>query len=359
MEKKLVLAELDYIFNIVKGSFNPQALAKYLTAAGAWNKFIKDKAKSFGIKLDPKYNIENAVRSQVKKKINDFDSERELVEDWVLAYLFLPEALQEFDYTDEEGKPHYKWRKDRKITNVFESFLKKEQENKGEDGNFAGWVNSAITGTINKYLAFEKKDKAPFITDEDEGGIQQKMNQEKKIKQKEYMQKHKQVEEKDDKGEIYGIEPGNMDKIQGIGDFRDNILFKELRSAVKKYVKEQASPEANMVMRLRLLDEHMPFDEIAEKMKKSKGAVNGYLQELAKVLLDFAHKEDNAELTSLLKRMSEKIKSPPKDAKAASVSRLASIVNELESVFNDVPKKDATKIASITQYINVLCEKLY
>jgi hypothetical protein len=356
MDKKIVIAELDYIFNLVKGNFNPQALAKYLTAAGGWNKFMKDKAKSYGIKLDPKFNIEVAVRSQVGKKINDFESEKELVEEWVLAYLLLPEALQDFDYTDEDGKPHWKW-KQRSIESIFDSFSRVVKENP-ENDNFAGWATSAITGTINKYLAFEKKDDAPFITEENDSGVKNKMDKELGRSEKEYTQRHKQVEEKNDHGESYGIAPGDMDKIQSLGDFRDGALFKELRSAVKKYVKEHASANANMVLRLRLLDEHMPVEEIAEKIKKDRTTILSYLKELEKVILDFARKEDNAELVGLLERLSKRIKSPPKDKKESSVQRLASIVDALEKIFPTVPEQDAVKIASITQYINVLCSKI-
>lgn len=358
MEKKVVLAELDYIFNVVKGSFNPVALAKYLTAAGAWNKYVRDKAKSYGIVMDPKYNIENAVRGQVKKKINDFESEQELIEDWVMAYLFLPEALQEFDYTDEDGKDQYKWRKNKPITSVFESFVKKDAENPDKESNFAGWVNSAITGTINKYIKLEKRNNAPFVTEENDSGVKQKMDKELAVKPKQHMQEHKQVEEKDDKGEVYGITPGDMDKIQSIGDFRDNVLYKELRSAVKTYVKEKASPEANKVMKLKLINPDMKNKEIAEKLKKTEGTISGYLQELAKVIMDFAYKSDNVDLAYWLKTLTTYFKEENSPKKSSSIDRIASIFDELESLFNKVPTKDAKKIASITQYINVLCDKL-
>jgi len=313
MEKKVVLAELDYIFNIVKGSFYPQALAKYLTAAGAWNKYVAEKAKSYGINLDPSYNVETAVKNKVKQKIDNFESERELVEDWVMAYLFLPEALQEFDSDDET----YKWRKNKKITSIFESFLKKEEERTEDqkDSNFAGWVDKAISGTINKYLKQEERSNAPFLTEENESGVKQVMDKdlkekplrdrEMKVKRKEYMEKHKVDEVKDDKGEIFGITPGDMDKIQGISDFRDNIMYEDLKKAIVSYVKTNAKPEVYKVMQLKLADPDLSFEDIAEKMKKnSKGTIAVYFEDLAKVIMQFARdKGENTDLEHWLKKL--------------------------------------------------------
>lgn len=348
MEKKLVLAELDYIFNLVKGNFDVAALARHLTAAGQWNKFVKDKAKSFGIKVPNDFNPEKTVKQLVRQKTNKFEDEQEQVEDWVMAYLFLPEALDKLDVDEDTGASYWK---SRNITDVFESFNKKKDESPEKEHNFGGWVNSAAKGAISKYIREEDKRNEPFISENSEelAKTMQKVPQKDKAK-------HSPKEE----GATlpFGLNPGDIDKIESIGDFRDNVRLKELTQNAKKYVNENAPKEVAKLFNLRLEDEFMPFKEIGEKLKKDKATISNYLKQLAGVLLDFAAKEDNADLTRLIEKMISKTKAIPKDKKAASVARLSYVVAKLESIFTEVPKKDASKIASITEYIHTLCNKI-
>jgi len=53
-----------------------------------------------------------------------------------------------------------------------------------------------------------------------------------------------------------------------------------------------------------------------------------------------------------------KEKGKEEDKKAAALKVFAGVMSDLESLFNEVPKKDAQKIASITKYIHTLCTKL-
>jgi len=350
MKKKTVLAELDYIFNIIKSSFHPQALAKYLTAKGQWDKFVKDKAKSFGIKVPGDFKIENVVRKLVNQQTNKFEDESDLVQDWVMAYLFLPEALDALDVDEETGKEYWK---SRGITDVFTTFDKVRREHPDKEHNFAGFVSTSIPRVIKMYIREEKKREEPFLDESADSAVSQRMR--KKIPHGERL---KHEVQKDEGGETipFGVQPGDIDKIQNIGDFRDDVIFKELTNNAVKYVKEHASENASKVFELRL-NEEINLDMIAKKLSRSKQVITDYLHELEQVLLSFADKYKNADLTRLIQRMIEKTKGTSK-VKKSSLTKLAEIVNELESIFPEVPKKDAQKIASITQYIRILSDRI-
>jgi len=356
MDKKIVIAELDYIFNLVKGSFDVKALAKYLTASGQWNKFIYDKAKSYGINVDDnrkvekkedyvKFDFEKEVKKQVRSITDKNEGDGELVEDWVMAYMFLPEALDKLSQDEETGEYHWKGTG---ITGLIDRFQQQQERGKDREHSFVGLFKRELPNVIKKYLRIENKENGIFVND----------NADKITKN--YMQKDikkQPARDKDDdsKEDLSHID---LDQIADIGDFRDNHQLKELTDNAQKYVNKHAPEDVAKVFNLRLEDEYMPFEEIAEKLKKDKSTISKYLNQLAKILLDFAHKEDNAELYKLIEKMIEKTKEIPKDKKAASIARLSYVITKLERAFTEAPNKDAVKIASITKYINTLCDKI-
>jgi len=308
MEKRVVLAELDYIFNVVKGSFNPRALARYLTAAGQWNKFIKDKAKSYGINVDPKEDFEKDVKNTIKKHVNKFDSELDLIQDWVMAYMFLPEALDQFDYTDEDGKDVWK---SRGIRTFFEKFLDAGEKNKDKDveQHFGKYVSKGIGSIVKNYIREERKHEDPFIESENENAIEREMNKEKKkvpkhkIKNVPPDQLHQTDHLKDKGGEIFGIAPGDMDRIQSIRDFRDDARYDELRKAMTSYVKKHGSPIVYKIMKLKIDDPDLKNKEIGDMVNKSEGMMSNYFKELGQVIMSFAKESENEDLVFWLKTL--------------------------------------------------------
>jgi len=202
MEKKVVLAELNYIFNLIKGSFNPVALAKSLTAAGQWDKFVKDKAKSYGIKVLNDLKVEQLVRTKVKQKTNKFESESELVEDWIMAYLFLPEALDKLDVDEDTGDSFWK---SRGITDVFESFNNIKEKHPDQDHSFGGWINKSVSNALSKYLKEEQRREDPFISENADSLVKNRM---KNMPQKDKIKTPAEGEE----DLPFGLNPGDMIK---------------------------------------------------------------------------------------------------------------------------------------------------
>jgi len=447
MEKRVVLAELEYILNMVRGSFDVRALAKYLTARSIWTEHVKSQAKMLcdvNLSLKGEDDIDKMVDSAMPISIGE--REREILAEDTKIRLFLP--LKESQ------------------TSVFEAFNKdtEKKEKGGEkvknrEGAFMSFLKKRIPMEMGKEKRDTSKEMPKVEEDLDEKAIKLKMKEEAdktyklvKHKDEEYKKKDEKKREEDkeklekkkedikqrkekrddpeeDKKKRERYEP-HMDvrqspgtQLEEVADPRqtnpeEDYAYEELKADVVKYVDKNAGGLAVRLLKNRLEDESLTLEKLGDKVNKSKGEVSKSLKNLRSVIREYAEQAKNTELHDRIMAYADRCKDNPTVDKSMTIEKskkkrydqrkkeipvnkeirklkkelekedndskdkirikklieeqerklekirtvsssfesIASFVDDIEKMF--MPKNNNAKIANITQYIDVLCEKI-
>jgi len=319
MDKKAVVAELNYIFNVIKSNFDPVAFTRYLTATAKWDTYIKDIAKSHGLKLKPGLNIDKLIESAVQKEFGE-DLANDQIEDistWIKIKIFYPKAEERVK--EEEGVDLSKGK--RTLKDIFQYMKEKEEKLEGHEGAFVNLIKTMTKNHMNNYRRTQQKDEDQvLIKDVDEGGLE-----------------------------------NDLDRLPGTVDIVEEVQYKDLADKATKYIKQNGSDIENKVFLLRLKKD-LDSVEISEKLKKSTGEISKIFTNIRDLLHKFSMKEDLGELQGRIEKMIERFKSDAK--KSSAEETLEGVVARLESLFVTPVKKADVKIASITKYINTLCDKI-
>jgi len=319
MNRKSVVAELDYIFNVIKSSFDPVSFARYLTATAKWDSYIKDTARSHGLKLKPGLNVDKLIESAVQKELGD-DLAADQIEDvstWVKIKIFYPRA--EDRVKEEEGVDLSKGK--RVLKDIFQYMKEDGEKLEGKEGQFVNLVKTMTKNHLNNYRRTQQKEEdRVLIKDVDEGGLE-----------------------------------NDLDRLPGAVDIVEEVQYKDLADKATKYVKQNGSDDQNKVFLLRLKKD-LDQKEIAEKLKLGEPMISRIFDDIRELLHSFSMKEDLGKLQEGLEKMMERFKSVKK--KSSAEETLESVVARLESLFAAPVKKNSKKIANITKYIDALCEKI-
>jgi len=322
MDRKIVVAELNYIFNVIKSNFDPVAFAKYLTANVKWDSYIKDVAKTHGLKLKPALNIDKLIESAVQTSFgSDLAADRiEDISTWVKIKIFYPRA--EDRVKEEEGVDLSKGT--RELQDIFQYMKRTEDKLDGLEGKFVNLIKTMTQNHIRNYKQLLKKEEGQvLIKDIDEDGLE-----------------------------------NDIEQLPGTVDIVEEVQYKDLVEKATAYMKSNADDLENKVFLLRLKKD-LNTVEIGEKLKKDKSTISRTLTAIRELLHSFSMKEDLGKLQEGLEKMMERFKSDnAEEKKSSAVETLNSVVARLESLFITPPKKNNEKIANITKYINALCKKI-
>lgn len=319
MDRKTVVAELDYIFHLIKGNFNPTALVKYLTATGKWDSHIKDMAKSHGLKLKSGLNIDKLIESMVQTSFKGelAPDQIEDISTWIKIKLFYPRAIDNVDEAEGVDLPK------QSLKDIFTYMKEKEGDLAGNEGKFVNLIKSMTRGHINNYKAKQKSEgEQVLIKDIDEGGLE-----------------------------------NDLDNLPSKVDEVEEMQYKDLLGDVTKYVEKNAKDVEKKIFKLRIKHD-LNQEEIGEKLKLKQPTVAGYFKSLRTLIHKYSMSVDNTELQSRVEKMMDRFKDKDESKKSSAEETLERVVARLESLFIKNPKKDEAKIASITKYISTLCEKI-
>ena len=321
MDKKSVVEELNYIFNVIKSSFDPIAFVRYLTATTKWNEYIHGMAKSHGLVLKKDLNIDKLIESAVQKRFAD-QLAPDQIEDlavWIKVKIFYPKAEEKVEMEDGVKLDKGRNRKD-----VFE-VLEKEKSPEAKDlagleGQFVNLIKSMTNNLIGNYLDEKKRLKEQLgdqalISDIDEDGIE-----------------------------------NDLDRLPSVIDEVENMTYKDLVEKAGKFIKDNGKEIEKKVFDLRMKD--LTLEEIGEKLKLDKSRLSGVLKDIRKVLHLFAAKNDLDELREKIENLMERFKDIKE--KKSSEEVLESVVASLESLFVEKKKEVNPKIAKITEYLDEL-----
>jgi len=314
MDKKLVLAELDYILNMVKGSFDVTALVRYLTATGKWDKHIKDMAKTYGLKIKSGLNIDKLIESTVQSSFRGelAPDQIEDISTWIKIKLFYPKALSRVDEEDlPEGTDPKK--------DIFTYMLKSNEVGtlEGMEGKFVSLIKSMTKNNIRNYKKVQKnKGEQVLIKDVDEDGLE-----------------------------------NDLDKLV---DDVEKDQYTELLNDVSTYIEKHGEEEEKKVYKLRI-EHDLSQKEIADKMKVSDSVISNHFKSIRRLLHKYAMLSDNVALKTKIEERMNRFKEDKSEKKSNKTEQtLEAVVSKLESLIQ--PKED--KLAKIASYINKLSSRI-
>ena len=178
MDKKAVVEELNYIFNVIKSSFDPVAFVRYLKATNKSNEYLRGMAKSHGLEIKKDLNIDKLIDSKVQSRFND-ELAPDQIEDlatWIKIKIFYPKAEKKVEM--EDGVELSKSREREDIFKILEKEKDPEAKNlAGLEGKFVNLIKTMTSNLIGNYVQEKKRlhetmgDQA-LITDVDEEGIE-------------------------------------------------------------------------------------------------------------------------------------------------------------------------------------------
>ena len=145
MDKRVIVAELRDIFNLLNACFDVKAVVNLISRHKIWNKAIQQIASKAEIDLPTDFKPEGIVYNNLKShKIGE--DVKEYIVDWVFTYLFYPKALD---------KPN--------VTPVIDTFKNLMSKNPNREHNFAGFLADAIPNVIKMYFRENYGDREPII----------------------------------------------------------------------------------------------------------------------------------------------------------------------------------------------------
>lgn len=320
MDKKALTEELNYIFNVIKSSFDPIGFARYLKATNKWDTYIKGIAKSHGLKIKSELNIDKLIDSKVESRFSD-ELAPDQIEDlatWIKIKIFYPKAEERVE--EEKGVDLSHGKRERK--DIFE-VLKKEKDPEAKDlsgleGKFVNLIKSMTSNLILNYLDEQKRKKEQLgdqvlIKDIDEDGLE-----------------------------------NDLDRLSDSVDVVEDIQYKELVEKATEYIKAHGNDTEKKVFDLRMKE--LSFEEIAEKLKLSNARITQITKQIRKILHDFSMQNDYKELREKIEKMMDRFK---ETSKKSAEETLDSVVSKLESLFYS-KKENNPKIAKIAEYIDTL-----
>lgn len=386
MDKRLIVAELKNIFELVTACFDKKALFKLLC------KKIKEKIKRW------KVFLENEVSKKYKGIIDlpkDFDPEkmaekalrrRGVTEpmklddavDYVMLYLLIPQTID----------------KNRKT--ILQNFENAVSKKPGEKHNFEGYFTNGLNNAIKQWF-IENKETDKLESDYDSlkqkvEVLKKEISEVKDDKRKEYLKKELEKKEKELKTlekELTDLEdpttrdihkhspkeetkyPGdlNPDMIADIQDarvFLEDVKYEDLRDDFAEYVKKNADELTKKIIIYLLNEENpsvtveeiskalsIPEDKIYKNKKDRKSITTNYALKLKKETGDDT-------LYDIMKNPHWDLV-PHEKLKEGSIEN--TVISEIEDVFKTLTsslkeEKKVIKHTSVIEYIKKLCEKI-
>jgi len=332
MDKRVVVAELRNIFNLLNACFDTKALLSLISKKKReerhrlWNRAIKQVAKEAGIDVPVDFKPEEAAYRLLKNKNIGSDQKDEVV-DWIFAYMFYPKSL------DKEN-----------VQTLIERFEGMKEKNPTGEHNFAGFLVSEIPNTIRMYFR-ERSNLGEGGAEESKG--KKEIPSAKEVKEL-AIKDMTHSPEKIDQG--VGLMPSgymnklekHLQKLHGVKDLAEDAAFKQLKDVISKWFKDHANALENKVMSMLLDIPDSDIKSIATALNKSSKAISNVI-----------HKDIRKHFVELARELKEETGDNYLYEKLKDLN-----LPELKEDYYYKSKSSEERIASIIEYIKILEDKI-
>lgn len=319
LDKKHITAELQSIFKLINACFDVTALFKLISKSMGFDKAIhqiieKDypELKPYVTRDNKKMVFEDVARNISKKITHAPEAELEEITDWVLLYLFFPEALPK-----KKGVEEY-----RDKPSILETFSKNLKNKPGVDHNFYGFYTVSLPNAVKAWIALHK---------------------------------YKIEEEKEEKNltvkpqELPGFQEEELADISDfIEEFINNKTFKKYEEDLKNYVDKQGTDLQKKYIKIKFKNPDISDEKISQILKRPDHVIRDAKKGLISIIGQFAKNlkdEGNSDLFNTMKRK-DLLPVNLKESKISSIldylkglkSKIAEkeIVNEFENILNNI-----------------------
>lgn len=277
MDKKLVIAELSYIFNLIKSGYDDASFGRYLIASGKIDQAIKEHCRSYGLVIKKGLNFDKLIDSKVSSffhgELDENDPKFKGVSSWLKLKIFFPKTVSD----NVEYGEGIQLDNTYEAKSVFELLERNKEPGAKDLEGLEGRMVTLVGSMAEKLLLNYKK------------------------KQKEKGDRFVIIKNVDEDGAV-----NDLDTVSSDRDEQEEMDYKELESIVTKYVEKHGSDLEKKVYKLSL--DGYERKEIFEKLKISESRLFGVLKEIRKLIHSCSVKYKLESLKSHLEKLNDKFK---------------------------------------------------